>query len=336
MLVITLAKCVGKVAGGCEARSGFRGVIVLIGQNTLAILRKRPMAALTVVCCASLAIVAFWLIEENTPQSSIANGECGIPDHEIGTFVDVPGGGFIKGANAVYPEEGRPIRLHVSPFKIQKHEVTNDQFAAFVRATGYITEAELGQGSAQFVETETPADLTSWWRLDRGASWRSPGGEGANLRGLGKHPVVHVTLNDARAYAAWAGGRIPNEIEWEYAANLGLLDANDPESGIEGPDGEPRANIWTGVFPVFNSERDGFSGTSPAGCYKPSLIGAYDMIGNVWEWTETPAGPGKPMFTIKGGSYLCGANFCRRYRTAARESLEHDFSTAHLGFRLVK
>ncbi|MDG1970956.1 MAG: SUMF1/EgtB/PvdO family nonheme iron enzyme [Paracoccaceae bacterium] len=304
--------------------------------KSLTILRKIPLVVVTTVCCASLAIVAVWLVSENAQRSSVAGGDCGIPDHEIGGFVDVPGGGFIKGADAVYPEEGQPIRLHVSPFRIQKHEVTNDQFAAFVRATDYVTEAEHGQGSAQFVETETPADLTSWWRLNRGASWRSPEGDDADLRGLGKHPVVHVTLNDARAYAAWAGGRIPNEIEWEYAASLGLFDAGNPESGIEGPEGEPRANIWTGIFPVFNSERDGFAGTAPAGCYEPSLIGAYDMIGNVWEWTETPAGPGQPMFTIKGGSYLCGANFCRRYRSAARESMEYDFSTAHLGFRIVR
>jgi formylglycine-generating enzyme required for sulfatase activity len=215
-------------------------------------------------------------------------------------------------------------------------EVTNDQFAAFVAATGYVTEAERTGGSAGFVETETSSDLLSWWKLDEGATWRSPGGAGSDLDGLGRHPVVHVSLTDARAYAAWAGGRLPNEIEWEYAASLGLFDPDDPESGLRGPDGEIRANTWNGIFPVLNTAEDGFIGTAPVGCYRASLIGAYDMIGNVWEWTETPFGDGNPQFTIKGGSYLCGSNYCRRYRAAARESLEPDFSTAHTGFRIVK
>ena len=134
----------------------------------------------------------------------------------------------------------------------------------------------------------------------------------------------------------WAGGRLPNEVEWEYAASLGLFDPNDPESGLRGPDGEVRANTWSGLFPLFNTVEDGHAGTAPVGCYPASLIGAYDMIGNVWEWTETRFGPGQPQFTIKGGSFLCGANYCRRYRPAARESLEVDFSTAHVGFRIVR
>jgi sulfatase modifying factor 1 len=147
---------------------------------------------------------------------------------------------------------------------------------------------------------------------------------------------VHVTLNDARAYAEWAGGRIPTEVEWEYAASRGLFDPMDPESGVRAPDGTARANIWTGLFPVLNSRRDGFAGTAPVGCFEPGLTGAYDMIGNVWEWTDSPFAPAVPRFTIKGGSYLCSEDYCRRYRVAARESLERDFSTAHIGFRIVR
>jgi sulfatase modifying factor 1 len=261
---------------------------------------------------------------------------CVLPDADIGGFVQVPGGGFVKGADAIYPEEGGPIKLHVSPFLLSVTEVTNDQFAAFVAATGYVTEAERNGGSAGFVETDTPSDLLSWWKLDKGATWRTPAGAGSDIAGLGRHPVVHVSLTDARAYAAWGGGRLPNEIEWEYAASLGLFDPDDPESGLRGPNGEIRANTWNGVFPVLNTAEDGFAGTAPVGCYRANLIGAHDMIGNVWEWTETPFGDGSPQFTIKGGSYLCGSNYCRRYRTAARESLEPDFSTAHTGFRIVK
>jgi sulfatase modifying factor 1 len=168
------------------------------------------------------------------------------------------------------------------------------------------------------------------------ATWRTPDGAGSDLAGRDLHPVVHVTLNDARAYAAWAGGRIPTEVEWEYAASRGLFDPMDPESGIRAPDGTARANIWTGIFPVINSRRDGFAGTAPVGCYEPGLTGAYDMIGNVWEWTDSPFAPSVPRFTIKGGSYLCGENYCQRYRVAARESFEVDFSTAHIGFRIVQ
>ena len=224
----------------------------------------------------------WWPGGDGTAQS------CVLAEADIGGFVQVPGGGFVKGADAIYPEEGGPIKLHVSPFLLSVTEVTNDQFA------------------------------------------------GSDFDGLGRHPVVHVSLTDARAYAAWAGGRLPNEIEWEYAASLGLFDPDDPESGLRGPDGEIRANTWNGIFPVLNTAEDGFIGTAPVGCYRASLIGAYDMIGNVWEWTETPFGDGNPQFTIKGGSYLCGSNYCRRYRAAARESLEPDFSTAHTGFRIVK
>lgn len=261
---------------------------------------------------------------------------CALGEAELGGFVDIPGGGFVMGVDPVFPEEGPPRKVLVSPFRLQAHEVTNSQFAAFVADTGYVTEAETSGGSAQFSESDTPEVFLSWWSLDDGATWRTPDGAGSDLKGRDLHPVVHVTLNDARAYAEWAGGRIPAEVEWEYAASRGLFDPMDPESGVRAPDGSARANIWTGLFPVINSRRDGFVGTAPVGCYEPGLTGAYDMIGNVWEWTDTQFAPAVPRFTIKGGSYLCSEDYCQRYRTAARESLEQDFSTAHIGFRIVE
>lgn len=280
---------------------------------------------------SSLAYVAYLLI-----SPSDTDADCHFPEKNIGGFVTIDGGGFLKSDKGIYPEEGSPAKTFVSPFLLQIHEVTNSQFAAFVDDTGYVTDAEKMDGSALFVNTETPWLASSWWKMDKGATWKTPYGIGSDLAGRELYPVVHVTLNDARAYAEWAGGRIPNETEWEYAASLGLFDPADPESGVRSTDGTPRANVWNGTFPVSNTEEDGFSGLAPIGCYEKSLVGAYDMIGNVWEWTESRFGNAKPLFTIKGGSYLCGSNFCRRYRAAARQGMEQDLSTAHIGFRIVK
>lgn len=288
--------------------------------------------ALTAVLGA-VSVVALW---PHVVSSAVAEQACALTAADLGGFVDIPGGGFVMGVDPVFPEEGPPRKVLVSPFRLQAHEVTNSQFAAFVAETGYVTEAERNGGSARFSQSDTPEVFLSWWSLDAGATWRSPDGAGSDLTGRDLHPVVHVTLNDARAYAAWAGGRIPTEVEWEYAASMGLFDPMDPESGIRAPDGSARANIWTGLFPVINSRRDGYAETAPVGCYEPGLTGAYDMIGNVWEWTDSPFAPSVPRFTIKGGSYLCSENYCQRYRVAARESFEVDFSTAHIGFRIVR
>ena len=269
-------------------------------------------------------------------MANSAVGACGLSSDTIGSFVLVEGGGFIQGLNGIYPEEGPAKKVYVSPFLIQINEVTNQQFADFVAATGYVTEAQRFGGSANFTESGSLSSPLSWWLLDKDATWNAPEGKNSNLDGREHHPVIHITLNDARSYAKWAGGRIPNEVEWEYAASLGLFDPEDPESGIHAPNGEARANIWHGLFPVVNTEDDGFKGTAPVGCYEESLIGTYDMIGNVWEWTESRFDSAKPVFTIKGGSYLCGSNYCRRFRPTAREHLEPNFSTAHVGFRIVK
>ncbi|MEA5523350.1 formylglycine-generating enzyme family protein [Limnoraphis robusta] len=298
---------------------------------------SRPMvfAAVAVLGTAATALAAAAFLKPLQVSDSDVE-TCQRAEDDLGAFVDIPGGGFVQGADPVYAEEGPPRKVFVSPFRLQAHEVTNSQFSAFVAATGYVTEAERNRGSAQFSESKTPEVFLSWWSIDAGATWRTPEGEGSTLDGRSLHPVVHVTLNDARAYAAWAGGRIPTEVEWEYAASRGLFDPMDPESGLRRPDRTLRANIWTGLFPVVNSRRGGFAGTAPVGCFEPGLTGAYDMIGNAWEWTETPFGPAVPRFTIKGGSFLCSEDYCQRYRVAARQSLEVDFSTAHIGFRIVQ
>jgi formylglycine-generating enzyme required for sulfatase activity len=261
----------------------------------------------------------------DSPSEDAADVACGLTDGEQGGFVEIAAGSFEKGRDALYPEEGAPTRLAVDGFAIQIHEVTNDQFAAFVEATGHVTDAERG-GSALFDG--------DGWRLAEDATWRTPEGAGSTIAGRGGHPVVHVSHADAQAYAEWAGGRLPSEVEWEYAAAQGLRDSDNPFSGAIDDAGQPIANVWQGIFPYQNTGTDGFLATAAAGCFPRSEAGLYDMIGNVWEWTDTPFGPGR--HTIKGGSHLCAENYCRRYRPASRQPQESDFSASHIGFRIVR
>ena len=267
--------------------------------------------------------------------------QCALTPAEEGRFVDVPAGPFRKGDQPVYAEERPTLTVHVDSFRIQVHEVTNRQFAAFVEATGHVTDAERsaqaggpGAGSAVFRHPGEGAAASNPWSLVAGASWRAPAGPGSDIDGMDAHPVVHVSQADARAYAEWAGGRLPSKVEWEYAASLGLADPADPVSGAYDKSGQPVANTWQGPFPLADTRGDGYGGLAPVGCYAPSRIGIHDMIGNVWEWTATPYGPGP--HTIKGGSYLCADNFCRRYRPAARQPQDSDFSASHVGFRIVR
>jgi formylglycine-generating enzyme required for sulfatase activity len=265
---------------------------------------------------------------------------CGLAPDKFGQFVTMPEGGFEMGANGIYPEEGPQRTVHVASFEIQIHEVINRQFEQFVAETGYVTDAERtsasgdpGGGSGLFTKSGDRVD-PGHWILMRGATWKTPAGPGSSLAGKMDQPVVHVSLRDAEAYATWAGGRLPTEEEWEYAAMRGMADPADAVSGAYDSAGRPVANTWQGIFPVINEGVDGFVEAAPAGCFPASGVGLYDMIGNVWEWTATSYSPRQN--TIKGGSFLCAENFCKRYRGAARQGQDIDFSSNHIGFRIVR
>jgi len=205
----------------------------------------------------------------------------------------------------------------------------------------------------------------NWWRYIPGADWRHPRGPRTSLQGLWNHPVVHVAFEDATAYAKWAGKELPTEAEWELAARGGLDGAEFVWGEELAPNGELRANIWQGEFPWQNTLEDGYEWTAPVGSFPPNGYGLHEMAGNVWEWTTdwysssheggtsaccAPTNPRGgsleqsfdpaqaikiPRKVMKGGSYLCAPNYCRRYRPAARMAQPIDTSTCHLGFRCI-
>ena len=286
--------------------------------------------------------------------------------------VAVPAGRYRIGSDDHYPEE-RPAReVEVGAFRIDATPVTNAAFAEFVAATGYVTVAERQRpaGSAVFAMTSGPVDVrdpSQWWRFAPGACWRAPEGKGSDLGDRDDHPVVHVALEDVRAFAAWCGKRLPTEAEWEVAARGGLVGADYAWGEELVPDGRLLANIWTGAFPWYFA-RNGAPGTSAVGSFPANGYGISDMIGNVWEWTVSPfvervactcaataaSDPiasngatggsdalasrrqtGGDLTALKGGSFLCAAEYCARYRPAARIGLPPDSSTAHVGFRCV-
>jgi formylglycine-generating enzyme len=218
-------------------------------------------------------------------------------------MVWVPGGEFLMGSDRHYPEEAPAHRVAVDGFWIDPFEVTNRQFADFVRESGYVTVAErapdpadypgavrdlLVRGSTVFVAPDGPVDLRdpyAWWRYVPGADWRHPQGPGSSIRHRARHPVVHLALQDVEAYLAWAGAELPTEVEWEFAARGGLDGAEYVWGAEFTPAGRYMANTWQGAFPFVNERLDGFQWTSPVGSFPANGHGLYDMAGNVWEWT---------------------------------------------------
>jgi formylglycine-generating enzyme required for sulfatase activity len=284
-------------------------------------------------------------------------------------LVDVPGGEFRMGSIDFYPEETPVHTVAVAPFAIERHPVTNAQFADFVADTGYVTVAEraldpelypgvaeqdLAPGALVFRPTPGPVDLRDWrqwWTWEPGASWRRPFGPGSSIEDRPDHPVVQVAFPDAAAYAHWCGRRLPTEAEWEFAARAGATTIY-PWGDEAAPGGRLMANTWQGRFPYHNDGAAGWVGTSPVGTFPPNIFGLVDMIGNIWEWTTTryaarhrPEEPAQGCCPVtadpdpavnqvlKGGSHLCAPEYCHRYRPAARSSQSQDSATTHIGFR---
>jgi sulfatase modifying factor 1 len=302
------------------------------------------------------------------------------------TSVPLPGGEFVMGSDVHYPEERPAHRVSVDAFAIDRYPVTNDRFAAFVADTGYVTVAEsaldpaafpgapaenLVPGSLVFTPTEGPVDLrhlSLWWSWVPGACWERPEGPGSDLSGRARHPVVHVAHEDAAAFAAWDGARLPTEAEWEYAARGGLRGAQFTWGDDVRPGGRIMANTWDGLdFPWRHTGESGWLRTSPVGSFPANGWGLHDMAGNVWEWTDDyyggphqvveasccvtagPRGvrpeqsldPAQPQFpvprkVVKGGSHLCADSYCMRYRPAARRPQMVDSGMSHIGFRCVR
>ncbi|MBY0522924.1 MAG: formylglycine-generating enzyme family protein [Gemmataceae bacterium] len=306
-------------------------------------------------------------------------------------MVWVPGGEFTMGTDSElgWPDEKPAHRVRVDGFWMDETEVTNQQFKAFVDATGYATTAEkapvledimrqvppgtepppkemLVPGSMVFLPTAGPVDtrnFAQWWHWTPGASWRCPEGPGSSINGKLDHPVVHVSWDDAVAYAQWAGKRLPSEAEWEFAARGGL----DGKPYVWGDDkpgasGKWQCNIWQGEFPWNNTAADGHVHTAPVKSYPPNGFGLYDTAGNVWEWcadwyqrdlypqragkgvivnptvperSVDPSRPFMPLRVQRGGSFLCNDSYCSRYRPSARHGCSPDTGMAHVGFRCV-
>ena len=309
-------------------------------------------------------------------------------------MVWIPGGEFWMGAGEnVESDNGSPDDLYVDArevhkvyvdgFWMDKTELTNAQFAEFVKATGYKTIAEqnpdpkdfpdvpkekLKPFSLVFKKPDSPVGFLwrpkaahTWWTASHGASWKHPEGPDSSIDGKDDYPVVHICYDDAVAYCKWAGKRLPTEAEWEFAARGGLDRKRYCWGDELKPNGKWMCNAWQGKFPVENTKEDGFEGIAPVAQYPPNGYGLYDMAGNVWEWCadwyradfydfcmdglcKNPTGPSdsfnpretdKTFRVMRGGSFLCSDNYCKRYIPAARREGEPSSSANHIGFRGV-
>lgn len=298
-------------------------------------------------CSPALVLLAAWLPAQDPDGGSAPAG-----------MVFLRGGTFWMGSQE--PDaKTKPREVRVEGFWLDATEVTNAAFAAFVAASGYVTDAERpptpeevpglpdGErvaGSLVFRSPSGPVDLREyrrWWQFVPGADWRHPQGPDSSIAGLERHPVVHVSWRDAMAYAKWAGKRLPTEAEWEFAARGGLDRKRHTWGDEPRPGGRFMANIWQGDFPLRDEGADGFRGTAPVGSFPKNGFGLADMSGNVWEWIGLPpdqlatAAPIGPRI-LRGGSFLCSDQYCLGYLPGSRMESSADTSLCHTGFRCAR
>lgn len=308
------------------------------------------MAAFSAVTVGLVALAIAALGPPPSASTPLAAESPGGQNDGSDDRVQLAGGTFSMGKNHSCGADESPAHdVTLTPFRVDAHEVTNAQFADFVAATGYITEAE--QQGWGLVFDNVRGD---WKRTSR-SDWRHPRGPESTIVGRQHHPVVQVSWHDAVAYAAWAGGRLPTEAEWEYVARSGLADADFPWGGAEQADGVYHANYHQGWFPETDTARDGHAGLSAVGRYAPASNGTLDMSGNAAEWCadryaadyyahsphRDPTGPtedtrnASQRHTVRGGSYLSPEGYCPAYRVTARDSAPAITRRDDLGFRCV-
>lgn len=276
-------------------------------------------------------------------------------------FVWIPGGTFRMGNSDGLPD-AKPVHpVELDGFWISETEITNSDFVMFVRDTAYETTAELPPNPEDFPGAD-PADLVpgalvhtdSGWQYIKGASWKHPTGPGSKIINISTHPVVNISYEDALAYCKWAGGTLPTEAQFEYAARGNYQQNRYTWGNEQHPNGKEMANIWQGEFPTQNLNKDDFLTTAPVKSFPPNDFGLYDMAGNVWEWCldwydpnfyqnspqRNPLNSAKPnepesARITRGGSFLCSDNYCLGYQPGTRMKTTPDTGLFHTGFRVV-
>jgi formylglycine-generating enzyme len=342
-----------------------------------------PMAPPAAAAMPNASLFAPTIPNKTIPSSKVPVGMVWIPGGEFSMGAQDPPDMEHDKVGMQATHDSRPVhRVYVDAFWMDKTDVTNAEFAKFVAATHYITEAErtpkaedfpgappenLVAGAVVFAPPDHPVplnDFLQWWTYVKGANWRHPNGPDSDIKGKENYPVVQVSYDDAKAYAKWAGKRLPTEAEWEFAARGGLSGKPFVWGDSFRPNNKYMANTFQGHFPNKNTDDDGYKATSPVTTFPPNGYGLYDMAGNVWQWTSdwyradyyrqlaasgevarNPTGPdssfdpeerGVSKRVMRGGSYLCTDQYCSRYMVGTRGKGEASTGTNHLGFRCLK
>jgi formylglycine-generating enzyme required for sulfatase activity len=282
------------IVGGLALFLGVVALLTIYGNDLI-----HPRAKIKLASGKEVEDVEPKINTGNTPKGEAPDGMVWIPGGQFYMGIDEDD---VPDANEVHP-------VYVDGFWMDKTEVTNEQYAKFVEATKYVTDAEKQVNPKDFpdvpAEEWTPEKLKpfsivfhklprnakvdmrdhlSWWKEEYGASWKNPEGPKSTYKGREKYPVVHISYNDAVAYCKWANRRLPTEAEWEFAARGGLDQKRFPWGDEKKPAGKWMCNIWQGDFPVENTNEDGYEGAAPVASYPANAFGLHDMSGNVWEW----------------------------------------------------